>query len=70
MTPEMHYKIQEWRQKAREGTMTLEDTRDALAALRADRAVSAATSAKAKTASAKAKKVVNSDDLLGELDGL
>jgi hypothetical protein len=66
---EMQARIQHWRSKAREGTMTQEDFREALAALREDRAVSSATSAasKARKSAAKAKVAINSDDLLSEL---
>lgn len=72
MTPEMQSQIQLWRQKARDGTLTQDEMRQAIVALRQDRVGAAATSAKSKTtrATAKAKANVNSDDLLSELDGL
>ena len=71
-SPEMQAKIQLWRQKAREGTLTQGEMREAIAALRQDRVGAASVSAasREKKATAKAKKNVNSDDLLNELDGL
>lgn len=72
MSPEMQAKIQIWRQKHREGTLSPEEYREALKAIREDRVGAAATSAASrgrKTAS-RAKANVNSDDLLSELDGL
>lgn len=66
MTPDMNTKIQLWRQRAREGTLTQEELKEAIQALREDRVKSAKTSA-----TSRAKKVpVNSDDLLGELDSI
>lgn len=64
--------IQIWRQKSREGTMTIEEYREAIAHIRAGREAASKTSDKAKTtrATAKAKANVNSDDLLSELDGM
>lgn len=72
MTPEMQAKIQLWRQKAREGTLTQDEMREAMAALRQERVNAAATSEKsrAKKATTRAKANINSDDLLGELDNL
>jgi len=71
-TPEMHAQIQIWRQQAREGTMTQEDFMKAFSHLRQDRARAADVSAasKARKSTATAKKNVNSDDLLSELDGI
>ena len=69
ISPEMQAQVQIWRQKAREGTLTQEERRDAIRLLREDRkgaeGVSAASRAK------KAPKApVNADDFLSELDGL
>jgi len=61
-------KIQLWRQKAREGTLSQAEMREAIEYLRQGRVQAAATSAKSR--SSKAKPAVNSDDLLKELDGL
>lgn len=53
------------RQKAREGTMTLEDARRGIAILRADRL--AMPAAKASTSKRKKPEEVDTDSLLGEL---
>lgn len=62
----MNEKIDIWRQKAVAGTLSLEEMREAIAVLRAGRA-KATTAAKTKATS---KKVINSEDLLGELDAI
>ncbi len=59
-------KVQIWRQRAEAGTLSLSEMREAIQYLRANR-TSATTAAKAKGTS---KKVVNSQDLLNELEGL
>lgn len=71
-SPELQAKVQLWRQKSREGTLTQEELREALAALREGRLQAAATSAtsKARTAKTRANAAVNSDDLLNQLEGL
>ena len=71
-SPEIQAKIQLWRQKAREGTLTQDEMREAIAALRQDRTSAAGVSAVAKErkATSRAKANINSDDLLGELDSL
>ncbi len=71
-SPEMQAKIQLWRQKAREGTLTQEEMREAIAALRQDRvrAASASATSRGKRVTTRAKANINSDDLLGELDNL
>ena len=58
---ETQQRIAELRIKAREGTLTLEETKDAIKFLRADRL------AMPQSKSSKAKVVINTDDLLGEL---
>ena len=68
-------RLQEWRQKAAAGTMTLDECREAIAAIRKERVQASAVSSVSKerkaTATAKAKAApINSDDLLGELEGL
>ena len=71
-SPELQMKIQEWRAKAREGTLTQEEMREAIAALRKDRgSVTQATagSKTTRTRTAAAKKP-DGDDLLSELEGL
>ena len=71
-SPEMQAKIQLWRQKAREGTLTQDEMREAIAALRQDRVGAASVSAtsREKRATTRAKANINSDALLGELDNL
>ena len=71
-SPELQSKIQMWRQKAREGTLSADEMREAIAALRQDRVAASATSAAAKErkSTARAKKDINSDAMLDELEGL
>jgi len=59
--------VTEWRRKAREGTLTLEETKAALAAIRAERTGAGAISATSTRtkAAAKAKAApIDSDELL------
>lgn len=62
--------VLEWRRKAREGALTVEEMRVALEAMRAERknagSVSAASKATKRTAAAKAAPI-DSDALLGDL---
>ena len=68
MTPELNQKVAEWRQKSVDGTLSLEDMKEAIQALRGGRVSAAIASAGSKAK--KAPMVVQSaDDLLGELDG-
>lgn len=62
--------IQDWRQKAAAGTITLEEMREAIAAIRKERveASTVSDSSRATKSTAKAKKApIDSDSLLGEL---
>lgn len=73
VTQEMQVKVANWRQKAREGTLTMEEMKEAIQAMRQDRVGAAASSAasKERKSTAKAKKApINSEDLLSELDGI
>jgi hypothetical protein len=73
MTPELNAKIAIWRQKQTEGTMTIEEYKEAILTLRAGRisAAIASETSKKKTAAAKAPKAVpRADDLLADLEGL
>lgn len=63
-SPDLQSKVALWRQKAAEGTMTAEDYREALSALRAGRLAAAQSAKKPK------KEAVSAEDLLRELDGL
>ena len=67
MTPELQSNIAIWRQKAAEGTPTLEDMQEAIKALRAGRR-SAADSATKRKAVVKAA-IPSADDMLAELGG-
>lgn len=60
---ETQQRVAELRQKAREGTMTLEDTKEAIAFLRQERLAMPAASTKSRTKKAP----INTDALLGEL---
>lgn len=72
MSFDLSTKVQLWRQKAREGTLTQDEMREAITFLRQSRGTAAATSAasKERKSTAKAKANVNSDDLLSQLDSL
>lgn len=67
-SPEVQARIGILRQKAREGTLTLEESREAVRFLREDRVLAQATSTKSRTTKAAKAAAVNSDDLLSELD--
>ena len=68
---ELQSKIAAWRLRAAEGTLTLDEMKEAIVHLRAGR-LSAATAAAVTKRSSGAKRTViaNSDDLLSELDDL
>lgn len=72
MSPDLSAKVQLWRQKAREGTLTQDEMREAISTLRAERTGAAAVSEKSreKKATARAKASISSDDLLSQLDDL
>lgn len=61
-------KVQIWREKAKAGTLSHEEMKEAIQALRAGRASASVTSSAARTSRAK-KAPVNSDDLLAQLEG-
>jgi len=66
ISTEAQAKVQLLRQKAREGTLTPAEAKEAIIMLRQDRTFAQATSTKAKAAKAKP----SGDDLLSELEGL
>lgn len=66
ISPEMQSRIANWRAKAAAGTITLEEMKEAIVALRESRRT-AATQA---PASKSAKKGKSADDLLNELGAL
>lgn len=66
----LQIKVAEWRAKARAGTLTLEEIREAVKVLRGGRALIAQATGGSKTnRTAKAAKP-SGDDLLSELEGL
>lgn len=71
MTPELIAQLSEWRAKAQAGKITVPELRAALEALRNGRQAASVTSTKSRTKSGEAraaKKPIDSDDLLSELD--
>lgn len=60
---EIQQKVAEWRDKARAGTLTLDEMKSAISYLRAERLAMP-------PAKAKAKAVINTDDLFNELSNL
>jgi SpoU rRNA methylase family enzyme len=60
---EMQAKVAEWRQKARDGTLTMDEMKEAIKFLRAERVAVAP----AKQSTRKQAAAVNTDALLGEL---
>lgn len=64
VSTEMQMRIAELRQKARDQSLTLEETKEAIAFLRAERIAMPPSSSGSKKAAAAA---VNVDNLLGEL---
>lgn len=69
-TLNLQMKVAEWRAKARAGTLTLEETKEAIKVLRQGRSLIAQATGGSKTnAKAKAAKP-SGDDLLSELEGL
>jgi len=70
---ELSAKIAGWRLRAAEGTLTLEEMKEAVIYLRAGRlsaAVSAATAKKVSASAAKKSKAPAQGDMLDELEGL
>lgn len=71
LSPELQSKIALWRQKANDGTLTLEEQKEAILLLRAGRknALTAQAASASKTKKAKAA-IPDADSLLDELGGL
>lgn len=65
MSPELQTKIQQWRQRAMEGTLTKEEMAEAIKLLREDRVTAVTASAKVRTQAKTA--IPSADDLLAEL---
>lgn len=68
-SPELQAKIAEWRQKAAAGTLTVEDMKAAILAIRGDRKGAAIASEQSKRKAAKAA-VPDAKSLLADLKGL
>jgi hypothetical protein len=68
LSPEIQSKITMWRMKAANGTITEDEMREAVAALRESRLTAAAQPTKSKSGGPKAP--VNADALLNQLEGL
>lgn len=66
MTPEVASRIATWRQKALEGTLSIEDMKEAILAIREGRR-GAATASEAARKRAK-KEIKSAEDLLSELE--
>lgn len=69
-SPELQMKIQQWRQLSRDGMLTQEQMREAIAALRGDRMKIAQATGGSKTNKARASAKPDGDSLLDELEGL
>jgi hypothetical protein len=67
-SPELASQVALWRQKAKDGTLTQDEMREAIQALRAERATASPTGTSVKRTAAKAKP--SSEDLLSQLEGL
>lgn len=72
LSPEMQSRLAELRQKSRDNTISKEELQEALSMMRQERVGASATSAtaKARKSTAAAKKNIDSDDLLNQLDNL
>lgn len=70
--PELLNKLAEWRRKCTDGTITLEEMRESVKVLRANRVASAEAAAKSKSGGGKKKPAepVNAAGLLDQLSGL
>lgn len=66
---DFHLKLAEYRRKSADGTITLDEMREAVRLMRQGRVAAAEANAKAKKA-ASGKPTVNAADLLSQLEGL
>jgi len=66
--PDFHLKLAEYRRKAADGTLTLDEMREAVKFMRQGRVSAAAASANSRAKKSAAP--VNADSLLAELEGL
>ncbi len=68
--PAFHLKLAEYRRKSADGTITLDEMREAVKLMRQGRVAAAATSAASRSKKAASAAPVNADNLLAELEGL
>lgn len=68
--PAFHAKLAEYRRKAADNTITLDEMREAVKLMRQGRVAAAAASAKRAQKPSAGKAPVSGDDLLSELDAL
>ncbi len=59
--------IQLWRQKALDGTITVDELKEAIAAIRKERYAASAKSETSRTKRVEAKQAIDTDAMLGEL---
>lgn len=69
-SPEIINKVNEWRRKAADGTITLEEQKEAILLLRQNRTSALTASAAGKKKPSAKKPAKSADELLNELDGL
>ena len=70
ISPELQSQIQTWRQKAAAGTLSIEEMRDAVAAMRGSRLSAAEAAAKSPSRSRAKSPTRSADDMLKDLGGL
>jgi len=68
LDPQLLQKMQEYRRKAADGTISLEEMREAIVLMRQGRVAAVATAASSKSRAAKP--TVSAEALLSELEGL
>ncbi len=68
MTPELQLKVQDWRRKARDGSITTEELKEALLTLREGRIAAGAASTKSRAKKAEAAKPLDTDSLFAEFE--
>lgn len=69
-TAEKINRVQELRRKVMDGTITLEEQKEAIIFLREDRVSAAQSASKAKSVAAKKAPKKSADDMLAELDNM
>jgi len=68
--PDLSFKVAEWRQKAREGTLSMDEMKEAIKVLRAGRAMIPAATGGSRTRKTASSTKPSGEDLLSELEGL